>query len=136
MRKKKYSVWQKLLWNNILKTGHLLFLFCLLTHALILQAQQHILGKDSLQLTFFPISGIENYHSNSDCEITGSIWVDSLSVKIKLLVKDDDLILDKPYEKGDHVELIFAIPELKDSENVYINLGKGLYQFKNTNDLK
>lgn len=110
-----------------------LFLLIQLSHT---HAKKHLLGKDSLQLTFYPLSGIENYHSNSDCEIKGSIWVDSLSVNINLRVKDDVLKVDKPYKNGDHIEVIFAVPELKDSENVYISRDYDLYQYKSTNDLK
>jgi len=118
-----------------MKKGDLFFILFLLTQLSPTHAQKHTLGKDSLQLTFYTCSGMENYHSNSDCEIKGSIWVDSFSIKINLKVKDDVLKVDKPYEDGDHIEVIFAVPELKDSENVYISRDNDLYRYKSTNDL-
>lgn len=119
-----------------MRTGPVLVLMCIcFTYSTII-SQNDILGKDSLELSFYPISGLENYHSENDCKITGSAWIDSLSVKINLTVKDDYLKLDKPYNQGDFIEIIFAVPELKDSGNIYITHNNVAYYFKMSNDIK
>lgn len=121
-----------------MRTGNVLvLLFICFTYSTII-SQNHILGKDSLELSFYPISGLEYYHSENDCKITGSAWVDSLSVKINLTVMDDYLKLVKPYKNGDFVEIIFAVPELKDSGNFFISTqraGNFVYEYKQSNDL-
>jgi hypothetical protein len=121
-----------------MRTGSMLFLLCIcFTYSTIISQNQN-LSKDSLELSFYPISGLENYHSENDCKITGSAWIDSLSVKINLTVKDDYLKLDKPYNKGDFIEIIFAVPELKDSGNFFISTqraGNFVYEYKQSNDL-
>ena len=122
-----------------MRTGNVLVLLCIcFTYSTII-SQNHILGKDSLELSFYPISGLENYHSENDCKITGSAWVDSLSVKINLFVKDNNLKLDKPYKNGDYFEIIFAVPEIDDSGNCYIatqRSGNFVYQYNHSNNLE
>jgi len=121
-----------------MRKGYILVLLCIcFTYSTII-SQNHILGKDSLELSFYPINGLENYFSENDCKITGSVWVDSLSVKINLTVIDEDLEIEKDYKTGDHVEVFFAIPELKDSGNFFISTqsaGNFVYEYKHTNDL-
>lgn len=118
-----------------MRTGIVLFLLCICFTSSTIISQNQNLSKDSLELSFYPISGLENYHSENDCKITGSAWIDSLSVKINISVKDDYLKLDKPYNQGDFIEIIFAVPELRDSGNIFIVRDNVAYNYKMTNDI-
>lgn len=111
----------------------ILLLFTLLTlPSLYTTAQNKVLGQDSLELTFYPISGIANIPSGNGSKITGSVWIDSLTFRIKLRFKDDDPESDMTFNKVDFIELFFVIPELNDSSNFYIRRGDELFLYKNT----